>query len=183
VFLSNFSNSQVTVRSVCYTQYIHFYAVHLDKFVVTLREMRRFGGEFVVTSHLSRTHKFAGDKLRLGREWEGRKFIAWLSWSNYEVRHSKSRGCVRLESRKEKLGLTTKCSLALGMAVYIQQWRNVELSYRDSTRRHIGVGTGQRFVMMIVRKEIGNMVNNYTTVLSTSSDKFSPKSQKEISSS
>jgi len=66
--------------------------------VVTLREMRRFGGEFVVTSHLSRTHKFAGDKLRLGREWDGSKFIAWLSWSNYEVRHSKSRGCVRLGS-------------------------------------------------------------------------------------
>jgi hypothetical protein len=65
-----------------------------------------------VKSHLSRTHKFTGDKLRLGRKRDGGKFIAWLSWSNYEVRHSKSRGCVRLGSRKETLGVTTQRSLA-----------------------------------------------------------------------
>jgi len=76
VFVYSFSNTQVTVQSVCYTQYIHFRAVQLDKFVVTLLEMRRFGVEFVVTSHLSRTHKFAGDKLRLGRERDRNKFIA-----------------------------------------------------------------------------------------------------------
>jgi hypothetical protein len=89
--------------------------------VVRLREMRRFGGEFVVTSHLSRAHKFAGDKLRLGRWRDESRFIARLSWSNYEVRHSKSRGCVRLGSRKEKLGVTTRCVLALGTPAHIQQ--------------------------------------------------------------
>ena len=175
MFLCSCSNTQVTVQSVCYTQYIHFCAAHLDKFVVALREMRRFGGEFVVTSHLSRTHKFAGDKLRLGREWDGSKFIAWLSWSNYEVRHSKSRGCVRLGSRKEKLGVTTRCSLALGMPVHIQQWRNFEFSYGDSSypasyRRC----TGQRFVMMTIGRETGNLVNNYTTLFSSPSNKLSP---------
>lgn len=89
-----------------------------DKFAVTLRKMRGLGGELTVTSHLSRTHKFTGDKLWLGRRRDGGKFIAQLNWSNYELRHSKSRGCVRLGQGKEKLYVTTRLSrrwLLLGM--------------------------------------------------------------------
>ena len=169
MFLCSFYNTQVTVQNVYCTQYIHFCVVKLDKFVVRLREMRRFGGEFVVTSHLSRTHKFAGDKLRLERERDGRKFIAWLSCSNYEVRHSKSRGCVRLGKRKEKLGVTAWCSLALGMPVYFQRWRrNVELVYwnwSNTTSLKVLV-LDSVLLIMFVGRETGNMVNSYSILLS-----------------
>jgi hypothetical protein len=73
--------------------------------------MRGLGGELVVTSHLSRTHKFIGDKLRLGRRRDGGKFIAWLRRSNYELRHSRSRGWVRFGCRKERLPVATLRSL------------------------------------------------------------------------
>lgn len=108
VSLSSFQFLCLSSQCICYLQYIRFGVLKSDKFAVTLREMRRLGGELVVTSHLSRTHKFTGDKLRLGRRRDGGKFIAWLRRSNYELRHSRSRGCVRFGCRKEKLPVATR---------------------------------------------------------------------------
>jgi len=71
-----------------------------------------------------------------------------LTRSNYEVRH-KSRGCVRLGSRKETLGVTTllECQPTSGSDGTLNSLTEIQVN-----RRHRGVVTGRRFFNDVYRK-------------------------------